>query len=189
MYSIHSYWILDTKLCIVFGSAIAAPVPSGWRAARERRAAPRVVCPADAREPLVTCSARSGNSRAEGTNTKRFVILSSGVSVSVAVPYIPCSQKPHVCSWFRVPVVYHVRVDRGWVSTAHRTVQNQSVAVGSEASQLFQKELKRRIVEGDRLWTGVAQIWRWLQKQNSEFVVFTPKREEQDKTIAEFEER
>lgn len=183
-----SYWILDTKLC----SVLPSPVPSGWRAAREHRAAPRVVCPADAREPLVTCSARSGNSRAEGTNTKRFVILSSGVSLGVAVSYIPCSRKPH--EWFvhdsvRVPVVYHVRVDRGWVSTAHRTVQNQSVAVGSEASQLFQKELKRRIVEGDRLWTGVVQIWRWLQKQNSEFVVFTPKREEQDETIAEFEER
>lgn len=85
MYSIHSYWILDTKLCIVFGSAIAAPVPSGWRAARERRAAPRVVCPADAREPLVTCSARSGNSRPEGTNTKRFVI-----SVAVSVWALLC---------------------------------------------------------------------------------------------------
>lgn len=81
-------------------SVLPSPVPSGWRAARERRAAaaPRVVCPADAREPLVTCSARSGNIRAEGTNTKRFVILSSGVSVGVAVPYIPCLRKPH--EWF-----------------------------------------------------------------------------------------
>lgn len=78
-------------------------VRSGSRAGRERRAAPRVVCPADAREPLVTCSARSGNSRAEATNTNRFVILSSSVSVGVAVLYFPVSRKPHsicLCTMF-----------------------------------------------------------------------------------------
>lgn len=66
------------------------------------------------------------------------------------------------------------------MSSAHRTLQKQSVTVGSEASEIFQKELKRRVVAGDRLCFGVRQIRRGLQKQNSEFVVFPPKREEQD---------
>lgn len=43
----------------------------------------------------MTCSARSGNSRAEAANTNRFVILSSSVSVGVAVLYFPVSRKPH----------------------------------------------------------------------------------------------